>query len=341
MTDSLISLGAQLTRITLPMIIIMGVVGNSLNIAVLLRPVFYSHACSRYLLAASINSVIYSSVVLIYQLLVTGYQLDPSTISVMICKVMTYVFHVTAYISPYNIVFASMERYFSSSTSVYLRNFSSIRISRWIIGCIVGFFVLFGINTFVLITANPNDGLGCQIPDGKIYNQIYVVTQAMLYAIIAPFLMGLFGYLTMRNLKQVRVTPVVVSKHRRTERQLIRMLLLQVSIYIMLNLPVGVTYLSAVLPVSYKTTPLFFLVADITEILTYASNSSSFIIYMIGNRCYREELMVILRTLFRMKQPVNNRIGTQSTTTKRENFKTIAIIASMRVNNPVQQTYAQ
>ncbi|CAF4249555.1 unnamed protein product, partial [Adineta steineri] len=53
-----------------------------------------------------------------------------------------------------------------------------------------------------------------------------------------------------------------------------------------------------------------------------------------------EELMLIRCTLFRMKQPVNNRIATQSTT-NRDNLKTVAIIASIPLNNTVQQTYAQ
>ncbi|CAF1031028.1 unnamed protein product [Adineta steineri] len=43
---------------------------------------------------------------------------------------------------------------------------------------------------------------------------------------------------------------------------------------------------------------------------------------------------------FVTQQPVNNRIATQSTT-NRDNLKTVAIIASIPLNNTVQQTYAQ
>jgi hypothetical protein len=186
---------------------------------------------------------------------------------------MLYAFHVSSYISPYNIVLASIERYFASSTSVHLRRFSSIRVSRWAIGFVVGFFGLFGINTLVLTTARSDDGLGCRIPGNTIYNQIYVIVQVTLYAIIAPCLMILFGLLTIYNLRQVRVAPVVISSYRRNESQLIRMLLFQVSIYIVLNLPLSITYLAAILPISFKSTSIFYFINVIGQILTYASNT--------------------------------------------------------------------
>ena len=338
MVDSLISLGALLYKIVVPILIIVGVIGNSLNIVVLVRPVFYPHACSRYLLAAAINNVFYSSVVLIYQLLVTGYQLDPSNTSVFICKFMIYFYHVSAYISPYSIVLASMERYFASSTKVTLRRFSSIRVSRWAVAFVVGFFALFGINSFVLITAQPGDGLGCQIPGDKIYNQIYTVMQATFYAFIAPSLMALFGFLTMRNLRQVRVVPVVMSSHRRTESQLVRMLLLQVGIYIVLNVPASITYLIAILPVAIKAKPIFFLIYDVTELLTYTSFSAGFIVYIFGTRSYREEFMLIVRKILHINHHGENRVGTQ-TRTNQNTIHTIAVRGSTRQNNPVEQTF--
>lgn len=116
MTDPLITFGVRLTQVVLPILIVVGTVGNSLNVAVLIRPLFYPYVCSRSLLATAINNVFYSSVVITYQLLVTGYQLDPSRISVYICKTMVFAFHSAAFISPFTIALASMERYFASST---------------------------------------------------------------------------------------------------------------------------------------------------------------------------------------------------------------------------------
>ena len=312
MTDPLIAFGVRLTQIVLPILIVVGTVGNSLNVAVLIRPLFYPHACSRYLLATAVNNVFYSSLLLpinFSSLVINSIQ---SRISVYICKTMVFAFHSAAFISPFTIALASMERYFASATSAHLRQFSSVRISRWAIASVVTLLVLFNLNTFILITAQPDDGLGCRIPTNTLYNQIYGIVQASVYAVVAPFLMSLFGYLTMRNLRQVRVIPVVISTHRRTERQLARMLLLQVSIYIVLNLPISVTYLISFLPVDFKTTSQFYLMYTITQTLTYTFNSASFITYILSTRSYRQECIRIVKKILRIKDHGNHRMGMQT-----------------------------
>ena len=113
----------------------------------------------------------------------------------------------------------------------------------------------------------------------------------------------------MRNLRQVHVIPVVISTHRRTERQLARMLLLQVSIYIVLNLPISVTYLISFLPVDFKTTSQFYLMYTITQTLTYTFNSASFITYILSTRSYRQECIRIVKKILRIEDHGNHRMG--------------------------------
>lgn len=164
------------------------------------------------------------------------------------------------------------------------------------------------------MTAEAVDGLGCRIPTNTLFNQMYGIAQASVYAVVAPFLMALFGYLTMRNLRQVHVLPVVVSTHRRTERQLARMLLLQVSIYFVLNSPISVVYLISFLPVDFKTTSQFYLLYTITQTLTYSFNSASFITYILSTRSYRQECIRIVKRILRIEDRGNNRMQMQTHT---------------------------
>jgi hypothetical protein len=83
--------------------------------------------------------------------------------------------------------------------------------------------------------------------------------QVVLFAIIAPGLMALFGIMTIYNTKRVRVIPTAVSRYRRTENQLAVMLLLQVSTYIVLSVPISVTYLILVFPNTIQTTSVFYI----------------------------------------------------------------------------------
>ena len=113
-----VHLANQLTRIIVPIIIVVGVVSNSLNIVVLTRPKLYQQACSRYFLAHAGSSLFYLSVVLLYRLLADEYHLDPANLSPIWCKLIVYVNHLGIFLTPNFIVLASIDRWCASSSSV-------------------------------------------------------------------------------------------------------------------------------------------------------------------------------------------------------------------------------
>ncbi len=75
------------------------------------------------------------------------------------------------------------------------------------------------------------------------YYQLYSIVQVLFFCVIAPCLMTVFCILAIYNTKQVRIQPVHMKHHRRTDRQLGFMLLIQVSTFIVLNSPVCVVYI--------------------------------------------------------------------------------------------------
>jgi hypothetical protein len=298
MTDSLTQLAIQLTRAIVPIIIVVGVIGNSLNIVVFTRPVLYGHACSRYFLSLACNNLFYTSVILIYRLLADGYQLDPTKISQISCKLITYVYQTSVLLSPYFIVLASFDRYCASSTNAYLRKFSNIKVARWAIASMMILVMLFYMNTAILIDLRQTDAFGCHIRADSIYKQVYPIMQVSVFGIIAPCLMTTFGLMTIYNVKRVRVIPTVMSHHRRTENQLIRMLLLQVSTQIILAVPTCITYLILVMPNTISTTPVFYFARMMSQLLLHLSYATAFFLYIISARMYRKELiMLVYKTL--------------------------------------------
>jgi hypothetical protein len=295
MTESLTQLAIQLTRAIVPIIMIVGMIGNSLNIAVLTRPALYCHACSRYFLALACNNLFYTSVILIYRLLADGYQLDPTRIS----KLITYVYQVCVLLSPYFIVLASIDRYCVSSTSTQLRKFSNVRVTRWAILFVIVLIMLFYTNTAILIDLRETDTFGCRIRADTIYKQVFPIMQVVLFAIIAPSLMAFFGFMTIYNTKRVRVIPTAVSRHRRTENQLARMLLLQVATHIVLAVPTSVTYLILVLPNTIKATEIFYFARMMSQLLLHFSFATAFILYLVSARMYRKELVQLIYKILR------------------------------------------
>ncbi|CAF3506320.1 unnamed protein product, partial [Rotaria sp. Silwood2] len=85
---------------------------------------------------------------------------------------------------------------------------------------------------------------------------IYIFSQIFLYYILAPLLMIIFGFLTISNIRRKSMNLIYLTKsmrRRRTERQLTRMLLLQVGIHLILILPFGIIYCMNVLKPSTRT----------------------------------------------------------------------------------------
>ena len=297
MADALGDIGIQLARTIIPVIIVLGVVGNSINITVLTRSTLYNHACSRYFLALSCNGLAYSSITLVYRYLADGYLIDPATYSTLACKLVAYVTQLCIPMAPYFIVLASMDRYCISSSNIQVRRFSSTHVSRWAILFVVAFFMLLYANTPVIVDVRPEDGLGCRNDATTAYKQMYGTMQCVLFAIIAPILMIFFGLLTIFNTQQRVNGRVLASQNRRTERQLLVMLLIQVGTHILLTLPVCVIYILLVLPTGYEATRFTYFAYSAFSLPWHLSYASAFPLYFLSARIYRQEFVRLMKKI--------------------------------------------
>jgi hypothetical protein len=290
-----------LLRIIIPMIIVFGIVGNSLNIIILTRRTLRSHACSKYFLVMAINNVLYSSTVLIYRLLVDGYHIDPSIGSLVQCKIVMYLINLCTFMSPYFIVLASIDRFCGSSTSARLRKGSSVRVAYWMIAITIIIFALFFIPFIIYSDIRLDDGLGCNLRTYSVSQKSYLSTEIILFAGVAPLLMILFGLFTIYNTQHIRVAPN--ARHRRTESQLARMLLLQVGIHVLLTLPTCIIYLLFVILPPLNIPSWYFFAATILPIPLHLSYTTAFVLYTLSARTYRQEF---IRLFHKMTQ---NRFG--------------------------------
>ena len=299
MVIPLVELAQQISRIVIPIIIVVGIISNLINILVLTRPALYHHACSRYFLALAASNLFYCGVILVYRLLADQYQINPARNSNGLCKFIVYAGHMGIFLAPSFIVLASIDRWCVSSSSVRLRRFSSVKTAGWMILCTTVVFALIFGNSLIAVDLRDTDPFGCSIRADTLYKQVYVFVQVGIMSIIVPCLMIVFGLLTIYNINKARVEPAAISRERRTGNQLIRMLLLQVSIHIILNLPSSVTYLIFVLPNDIKYTPDF-LVATIFSILPFhVSYITAFFLYVISAQVYRKELIRLFNRIVR------------------------------------------
>ncbi|CAF0783375.1 unnamed protein product [Adineta steineri] len=300
MSASLAEISTKITQIILPVIIVAGIVGNSLNIIILNRPNLRNHACSKYFLALASNNLIHSVFIIDY-FLSNGFNIDGQMMSNVLCKVLQYVGSVCSFLSPYFIILASIDRFCASSSNAALRRFSNIIIAKYFILVVVSCSLLLYINSLVSYELQ-NDGYGCTIRSKSIFNQVFLLIQSFLFAAVPPILMLIFGILTIYNATRSRVLQKVTRSYRRTEGQLIRMLFLQVVIYILLNTPLCVLYLMLTIPSSFTPTSEFFIALTIAQIFFHLSYTTPFFLYILSARVYREELIHLISKMCHLRQ---------------------------------------
>ncbi|CAF0809363.1 unnamed protein product [Adineta steineri] len=302
MSTSLAEITTKLTLIVLPVIIVAGVVGNSLNIIILNRPNLRSHACSKYFSALASNNLIYSVFIIDY-FLSNGFNINGVMVSNALCKIFQYIGSVCSFLSPYFIVLASIDRFCASSSNAALRRFSNIVVAKYFILIVVIYSLLWYINILVLYELQ-NDGYGCALRSKTVFNQVFLLIQSFLFAAIPPVLMLMFGFLTIYNATRSRVLQQVTRSYRRTEAQLIRMLFFQVVIYILLNTPLCILYLMLIIPSSFIPTAQFFIAFTVTQIFFHLSYTTPFFLYILSARVYRDELIHLISKVFRLRRRV-------------------------------------
>ncbi|CAF2121185.1 unnamed protein product [Rotaria magnacalcarata] len=301
MADPLASLAATIVRVFIPPTMVAGVVGNSLNIAALTRSKLYHHACSRYFLAQSIDNLLFSIVVLTFSLLTFGYSNDPSNICLYCCKSIQYVIGVIIVVSPQFVILASVDRFCASSFDAGRRKLSNVTVARWSMTIVEIIFTLFYFSTFILMDLQIGVTATCSIRVATLYSRMYPIIQALLVGVIPPILMAIFGFMTIYNTKQARALPDSTSSFRRTEGQLIRMVLLQVSSHFILCAPFATIYIMGFLPVQVFSLSTYYFIYKITALPYYLTYTTTFALYILSGSIYRNETVRFMRKVFRLR----------------------------------------
>lgn len=313
MSSSLIPAAREITKWIVPIVLTLGVVANVLNIVILRRRKLKQHSCTLYFVALSINNLIYLCICVISNLFNDGFGISLDSRSNDFCKFNTYLLNLCPQIAVYMLVLASIDRYCSSSINARLRRLSNIRIAQWSIGIAVLFALVFIVNTAIIVS-NANAASRCVSDTSHIINQILRVAQVVVYVIIAPLLMIIFGLLTIHNATRFNREHAAAVGYRPSERQLTRMLIIQVLTHIILSLPFCVIFFMTIIPLEFKSTIMFFFLFLIFKIPLYITFITPFFLYILTAQLYRSELILLVKKIFRIRANIVQPMRTQPLT---------------------------
>ncbi|CAF4203313.1 unnamed protein product, partial [Adineta steineri] len=213
----------------------------------------------------------------------------------------TYAFNFCPHLSSYILTVASFDRYCSSSLNPQQRRFSNVKTARWVILIVILFTGITTIPSATNFNVDDTNNIGCTSSPNVLFNQVYLIIQVILLVIISPFLMILFGFLTIYNIHKSNQNHGMAIRYRPSEGQLARMLIVQVSSQIILSLPFVTILFMTILPISFSFTIMFYFLFIIFKIPFYITFITPFFLYILSAPVYRDELIQIMKKLFRIQ----------------------------------------
>lgn len=247
-----------LAQISTPIVMVLGNIGEILNIIIFAQRTFRKNACAIYFLVASFTRLFFinftilldglsfgmllhrRSLVSRHSFNSIGYNIDPSRRSLPFCKIKFYLFTVTSIIPPSLIVLACIDRFLLSSPKTNVRAWSQPRMAYRLIAGVSIFWMLLSIHTLVGSNTYIKFGQPFCLPGEGSYSLFVALYWIICIYLLPSILMIIFGLLTIINVRQAqrRIQPTGEGAYvRRKDRHLLRMLSFQVLVTIIFTIP--------------------------------------------------------------------------------------------------------
>ncbi|CAF0855809.1 unnamed protein product [Adineta ricciae] len=301
-TNETIALFTYLTlhvnAVLAPPIFVLGMIGNAINIWIFTRKSLQKNPCSIYFCSASIVSLLALCSGLMSRLL-GGYSIDLTTWNSVLCKLRFYFYYLSIVLLSWFLVFASLDRFLSTSQFVNYRKLSCTRVAYRLVFCSTVFNILLYLQVFYCFIADPNQYPIQCYAYGDICRTFNDLEFLIIYSLLPAILMGIFGCLTVRNIQQMerRIDSTTNIPNCRQKRiQLVPMLLVQIAFFLIFTIPLAVTkfYNTLIVLLHLSLTPehraFETFVFNITVLVSYLNCSISFYVYTLAGNVFRQEL---------------------------------------------------
>ncbi|CAF0739622.1 unnamed protein product [Adineta ricciae] len=278
-----------------PIHFVLAVLANALNIRILSSSALRASPCTHYFLTYAILSIIYACLLCPIQF---ARSFSVNLIHDMIsCKLHAYFLFAIPLQANLMIILASFDRFCASIQLNRLQSLNTILIARRNIVLSILFSLCYMLP--MLFIYHWNDSSKKCFLQNNLIIKIYISSQVLVYYVVSPVLLVIFGILTIYNIheRSTRIKPLIsTAAHRRTETQLARMLFLQVLVHFIFILPFGILYsLNSFVP----STEIPKIIAIRLICVTWQQGDYfiSFFLYILSANIYRQEFMRIINSM--------------------------------------------
>jgi hypothetical protein len=318
------TLTAIQTQITLygnSIILILGDIGNIFVIMMFSR--YRKNPCSMYLLSAATINIAF----LTFNCLTLIFPLDyaDETRGMGLCRLRSYVSSVLGQAARTMLVLACIDRFLITSSRTSFRAFSTPKRAKYIIFFSFIFWALFVIHVPIFSTV-----VNGKCTEVGVYLIIFNVYTLIFVCLIPSITLGVFVYLTYRNLKQrnVRVEPVIQDVNnvnnniQRRDRDLLILVISEVIVYVIATSPYCLMLMETmisgyIIPVkSVQYSQIEHFITNAIILILYISNSAPFYIYFISSKSFRRDFkQLIINSYWKLRRQTPVQIAHTQTQT--------------------------
>ncbi|CAF3722199.1 unnamed protein product [Rotaria sp. Silwood1] len=285
-------------RFTFPPLIIFGLIGHILDIIIFTRPKLISNSCCNYCLASSCVSIIQIVLGQLVRMLKGGYHIPIPVL--WWCRIRIFFLYSAYLTSTTFITLASADRYVSSCSQVKYRRWANVKVARRLIPIVLIISCLCQSHILALFVVHEDGEKECWAPRYSDYRLGYDIAFLIAHGVIFPILLGVFGFLTLYNIRRRRSDQQkgVTNLRLHRIRDFQRMTLVQTACTIIFTLPYAIHKLHRTITHSPWKTPERSawerLIMSIVRLLWFFQDSGGFYIYSLSSVKFRHELLKCL-----------------------------------------------
>ncbi|CAF1514514.1 unnamed protein product [Adineta steineri] len=230
---SLVYIGQQITIYVGFFFVVIGIVGNGINILVFLKTRTYrTTCCTFYFLISSIVNIAFIITNITSRIVSSGFGIDVTRTLVLWCKARQYFVITFASITFTCSCLATIDQFFVTSQNADLRNLSKMKRAHRITLIMIIIWCVHGIPCFIFYNISPVTKTCMSM--NTLYAIYIIIHLLAILSAIPVLIMIVFGYLTYRNIQLTQILAL-----EQADRQLIRMTMFQVILVIFSLVPYG------------------------------------------------------------------------------------------------------
>lgn len=300
----------NISRYGMGFVILLGNIGSIFSLLTLSRPSLRNNPCAMYFLATSSTQLLAFNFAFMTRILQFCYNIQTVNHVLWLCKLRFYFAFVLVAISRYDIILASIDRYFTSSLNVNYRRWSSKKNALTLIIINTIFWPIMYVH--IPIFYEIQNGECTPRNDG--YSYFFGIYIAIDSGILPLSLILTFGLLTLRNLHQVKQTinPKVMANTYRTFRmmrlskkeiQLCRVVINEAFLFLIFNIISPCYLLYRAFTMHVIKSPLRRLIElsfyNILYVFILLELALTFFIYILSSTLFRREFIKLIKKIKR------------------------------------------